>query len=94
MDFPELRGFLANCFHEDWVHEFADDAAAIRWYLGIAFPEQVDGARAELDALLMLGLSEDELERVLIWDLGCSYDPTADGLTRNDWLRSVRRRLM
>lgn len=49
--------------------------------------------RVELDALLALGLSEDELEPVLSWDLGCSYDPALDGIKRAEWLRSVRVRL-
>ena len=47
----------------------------------------------ELDALLALGLSEDELEPVLSWDLGCSYDPALEGIKRAEWQRSVRDRL-
>jgi hypothetical protein len=93
--FRQLESFFTNCFHEDWEHDFADDAAAIRYYLDIALPEQVERARTELDAMLALAprLSEDDLETVLIFDLGCSYDPTEDGLTRANWLRSVRARL-
>jgi hypothetical protein len=93
--FRQLDSFFTNCFHEDWEHDFADDAAAIRYYLDIALPEQVEGVRTELDAMLALAprLSEDDLETVLTFDLGCSYDPTEDGLTRANWLRSVRARL-
>lgn len=93
VEFPALSTFLVNCFHEDWEHDSDDDDAAIRSFLEVAFPEQVEEVRAELDAFLALGLSEAELEPVLQWNLNCSYDPACDGLKRADWLHCVRTRL-
>ena len=75
VEFPALSSFLANYFHEDWVHDYEDDDAAIRSFLEVAFPEQVEEVRTELDAFLALELSEEELEPVLQWNLNCSVRP-------------------
>lgn len=37
---PALHNFFSSCFHEEFAWEFADEDAAIRWYLSEAFPER------------------------------------------------------
>jgi hypothetical protein len=91
-EFEELQGFFVGNFHEDWSDDFPDDDAVIRDFLERAEPEQVNGLRVEMDALLALGLSDDEMLQCL--DVfGCSYDEGwfAHGVT--EWVRSVRTRL-
>ncbi|HEX7050856.1 MAG TPA: contact-dependent growth inhibition system immunity protein [Longimicrobiales bacterium] len=47
----------------------------------------------EIDALLGAGLCEYQLAHIVLYELGCAYDPAHDGLEVSDWLRTLRDRL-
>lgn len=53
--------------------------------------EQVAGAREELARLLASVISDSDLRRVLLEDLGSYFDPQQVGLSVRDWLKHVHR---
>lgn len=89
---PTLENFFAAYFHQDWAAEHATADAVIDFYRDHESPDQVDGARAELDALLGKELDEAALG-ARVTALGCEYDPTRDGQTWRGWLQRLAQRL-
>ena len=96
-EFGALRGFFGGTFHEDWSYDFPDDDAAVSDFIETAqvFPEDIEAVRAEMDALLALGMSDGEMDEALDV-LGCSYKPLdwpAVPWEANAWVRSIREML-
>jgi hypothetical protein len=89
-----LAQFFGGYFHEDW----SLDAKSPN--------EVVDAYRRDSNAERRLELSKaiqeyserfangGELSDRLFHDLGCYYDPTADGVSARDWLQSVSSQLL
>lgn len=97
LEIPALAHLLSY-FHADWVDADWSDADANpgavvdRFYRGEG-PQRASQAMHEVDLLLGAVTNDAELGRRLFWDYSCFYDPTLDGLSNTDWLRSVQRQL-
>jgi hypothetical protein len=97
--FYELGQFLSAYFNQDWMHikirpdwtpKNADAASVVRYFIDQSPPELLKKVAEDIDELLTVGMSEEELQQFLYAKLGSYYMPTADGVSPSDWLRSVR----
>jgi hypothetical protein len=91
-EFGELRGFFANYFHEDWSYDAADEQAAVQLFLDVATADEVRAVRSEIDRLLALGFTDEQMDEGL-GVLGCNYKPEdwpAVPWEANEWVRGVR----
>ena len=91
--FPDLFQFFAGYFNQDWDLDAPDDDGVIEGFLREEPREFVDAVRREIRAFIGLRLPEDVLQQAVWRDLGCSYDPAADGVSMTQWIRSVSERL-
>jgi CdiI immunity protein len=91
--FPDLYQFFAGRFNQDWDLFAPDDGGVIEGFLREEPPEFVNAVRREISALIGLGLPEHVLQQAVWRDLGCSYDPTPDGVSMTQWIQSVSERL-
>ena len=87
---PNLEQFLSGYFHEDWKVQATDAETVIRLYLNDGTTSIVPQVINEIDRLLQMNLSEEQLGDLLIYDLGCCYDPQFQGMSDVEWLRWVR----
>ena len=88
--FYELGQLLGAYFHQDWTLMNSDATVVIRSIVEENPRAELRRAAVEIDELLGLRLSEDELARLFYPELGIYYVPPADGLSYSDWLQSVR----
>lgn len=94
-EFDELRQFFGGYFYQHWSDEYGEDEV-VQAYLedNAHLPEDVDELLEGMDALLALGLDDEELYEaldVLGSYLGWNYFP--DGAT-SAWVRSLREKLI
>lgn len=89
---PQLRQFLGGYFHEDWVAERQRWEEIVDDFVAESPRTTVMECTEELGELVDVDLTDGELAAVLE-GLGCSVDPSAFGMQRNQWLAAVRRRL-
>lgn len=90
MDFQMLPAFVAGYLHQDWDTEYDDAADAVGDFASKEPPSTVDATVSELDALLSMELSDEELTRWLV-ENGCYYRPIA---STREWLWEVRDQLI
>lgn len=88
-----LEQFMSGSFHQDWMIESANPEEIIAIYVKRKPKETVEQTLSELRELLVDGKSEKELENYLFNNLGCYYDPLADGQSVSEWLKSVAHQL-
>lgn len=93
MNLTAARQLLAAYFHQDWPDEFADPGAAVAAMIDHEPAADRHAAAAELRALLREQPDDATLRSALLHDLGCFYEPAADGLTARQWLAAVADRL-
>jgi hypothetical protein len=90
---PNLSQFLGGYFNQDYDLCFSPDLGnVVDIFIGHAKSSELRDTLAELDKLLSMGLSEQELGKACS-ALGCDITPVADGLTYYQWLGGVRARL-
>jgi hypothetical protein len=77
---------LFGYFHQDWLLDYETPEAALRDFLE-GSPDEMRDVDAELDRLI-LQIQASEVD--LLLQLGCYYDPHADGRDVLEWLRSVQ----
>jgi len=87
-----LRHLFERYFHQDAFLDDPDWEAIVQRFQREVPGRGLAAVREALDALLSGGSSEDELADLLD-DANCMYDPSADGLTVEAWLRAVRAQL-
>jgi len=88
-----LEQFFGAYLHQDWMEEFDTDVQAIDEIIRNNPREFLLAAEHEIINLIESNMSETELERMMLYDFGCFYDPSAEGLTYREWLRKVADRL-
>ncbi len=91
--YPHLAQLLSGYFHQDWMLDHEDEESVLRMYLADTPRRKARAAAREIEALLASGLDEPGL-RAALERLGCSYDPGLDGLSADEWLSSIRQRLL
>jgi hypothetical protein len=89
--FPKLYGLFANHLSQSWTNFHEEAADALREGIDDRTVDDLQAALRELHALLALGLSEEELDDVLYYGLGSSYQ--VSGQTHAAWLEEVARQL-
>ncbi|MCT7950480.1 contact-dependent growth inhibition system immunity protein [Ancylothrix sp. C2] len=83
---PTLAHFFGAYFHQDWDLEAPNAEGVIRNYLQDEPFISVQQTITEINQLLEMKFSEDELKNILLFDFHCNYDPTFDGISYQDWL--------
>ncbi|WP_311886303.1 MULTISPECIES: contact-dependent growth inhibition system immunity protein [unclassified Pseudomonas] len=88
-DFPKLFQFLGAYFHEDWMCEFdlADDV--IRAFLADSEDCVVEGVIKEINALLVMNVTENKIRDFLLKEIGCCYCYWHDWQDGNTWLKHI-----
>jgi hypothetical protein len=88
-NFPELQQFLAGYFHQDWVDEHKNANDVIASFISESDMKTIINVKQELNKLMLVEQSEQELQDFLFYDIGCSYyypHEWKDGLS---WLKHV-----
>ncbi len=92
-DFPALEQFLGGYFHQDFLLDYGTPDNAIVAFVREESRESVRAVCDELDRLLLLLQQGGEHGDKFLQELGCYYNPAADGLTARGWLEQVRKKL-
>ncbi|HEX7088555.1 MAG TPA: contact-dependent growth inhibition system immunity protein [Longimicrobiales bacterium] len=88
--YPALVQLLGGYFHPDWSSVAGRSDAVLAAMLRDEPVERLRAALRELDALLGRGLCEPQLRDVVLYELGCDFDPESEGLDTSRWLENVR----
>lgn len=88
--FAAMSQLLGAYFDQDWMLLYADGPAVVRAIVAETSPDYLRQAAHEIDELLGLGMTEDELAKLFYPELGIYFIPPVDGVSYGDWLRSVR----
>lgn len=94
MEFKNLVQFFSGYFHQDWVDEANSPNELINLFKDTEPKEFIDQVLHELGVLLEKNLSTEQLNKILLEELGCFYDPNSDGINTLDWLMSIRNMLL
>ncbi len=86
--FLALEQALGGYLHQDYLSDYSSFDEAINAFVASEPKELVDSARKELSQFVDLTEETSTLGELLL-QLGCYYDPVADGMTVRDWLREV-----
>ncbi|MHA3739265.1 contact-dependent growth inhibition system immunity protein [Pseudomonas sp. Eth.TT006] len=88
-EFPQLFQFLGAYFHEDWMSEFdfADDV--VRSFIADSEVSAILDVIKEIEAVLALDLTEQEIRDFVLAEMGCSYCYWHDWQDGNHWLQHV-----
>ncbi|SRR6266851_374752 len=89
-----LAQFFGGYFHEDWKLDAKSPSEVVDAYRKDFNSEQrlvLSKAILEYSQSFCL---DSELRSGLFHELGCYYDPSADGLSTRDWLQSVSSQLL
>jgi hypothetical protein len=94
-EFTHLLQMFGSWFHQDWDTEGDDWPDLVRNFAE-AEPQHLKLAALEIDRLLASCGDDVELERILLEEFGCYYDPRPDlgGPSVREWLREVAELLL
>jgi hypothetical protein len=83
-----LIQFFGAYFHQDWRFDDPTPDAVIKRFVENNPEHEVEKVVVELDELLSMSLTEEELRRMLFEEYLCYYIPTENSI--RDWLSHVR----
>ncbi|MGW2829134.1 contact-dependent growth inhibition system immunity protein [Streptomyces sp. NPDC001286] len=89
--FPELGQLLGAYFHQNFSHFYRSRDEALDEYVSESLPEDLAQAAQELDELLAMVSSEQELHTAAN-ALGLGLLPP-EGMSLRQWLETIRRRI-
>ena len=89
--FPELENLFSTHLIESWTSAHETAADALRDGLEYRSVAQLRAALTEVNELLAVGLSDDQLNDVLLFHLGSHYHPVEQ--TYAQWLEDVAAQL-
>ena len=90
--FPNLYGFLAGYFHQDWYLDDPDAEAVIQRFAKDGSSAELQQVADEITLFLALNLEEEKLKAALLGEFYCYYDP--DGISCTKWLVRVKEKLI
>ena len=90
--YPALRHLLQGYLNEDWPDEYGDPSRAVEDFLS-GEPELAGRLEGDIWNALVSSSDEAELESLVVLELGSGYFPPGEGLTFQDWLIAVARRV-
>jgi hypothetical protein len=88
-NYPRLYQFLGAYFHEDWMCEFEISDDIVKSFLSDSSAESVLRVKLEINALLLLNLTETELRDFLLGEMSCCYCYWHDWSSGEAWLTHV-----
>lgn len=92
--FPELYQFFGGYFYQGWATDYRWEGnspnfnAVVRHFKAVNPPATVMNVRTELEELLAIELSEEELSQALK-HLGSNFYPTGQNLTFHQWITQI-----
>jgi len=92
-EFPALEQTLGGYLHQDFLLDYASAEEAIMDMVSSGQIEVLDAVRREIGVLIRrVETSTKPIE--LLLDVGCYYDPRADGTPIAEWLRKLERLIL
>lgn len=89
-DIRMLKDFFAGYFHEDWPAEAGSPSDVITIFLSAGrSAEELHTLSSAIRAYAEQHKDDGDLERALFEELGCYYQPSAEGVSPHAWLGSV-----
>lgn len=88
-----LSTFFSTHFPENWRRNGGNPDEVLLAYVRQTNSTNLRALRLAISNYLQRFSSDAELERKLLSELGCWYDPTSAGTTARNWLESITRRL-
>lgn len=88
--FPYLSHFFGAYFHQDWMMEYANEEMAVKGYVDDDGSEDANRVIKELDQFLSLNMSEADLRKAVLDELGSDYFPESTYPSIRDWLLWIR----
>lgn len=85
-DFPGLANFFGGYFHQDWEFEVDTPEEVVQVFVREEHRETSSRAIKELRRLLSLSLTDEQLNKLLLGELGAYYDASPD---TSRWLQSL-----
>jgi len=90
-DLPALTLLLQAYLNIDWLNEYGEPWLAVQ---GFATNEPIAiDLSAEVEGLIAQDGSEEELQHLIVEEMGSGYLPEADGWTYREWLRELQTRV-
>jgi hypothetical protein len=87
VDLPDLERLLRDRLRREFTAE--DATAAVLAFRTDAPPDVVSGAAAQAEELAALAVPDEQLDQILVLDLGSGYWPPRLGQDVRTWLREV-----
>jgi hypothetical protein len=91
VDLPDLERLLRDRLHRDTTAAHA--TAAVLAFREASAPEVVAGAAEQAEQLAALPVTDEQLDQILVLDLGSRFWPPRVGLDVRAWLHDVHRLL-
>ena len=92
--FNKARNFFSAYFHEDWAEDADTPEAVITGFGAEGWSsEELHELASEIENFCELYVEHADLEAALFRELGCYYQPSADGMTAHAWLFALARAL-
>jgi hypothetical protein len=91
-NYPALSQFLGAYLHQDWPEEFSTPEAAVEAFRRREPADSVRAVCAELEQATRDAQQSADPSRLLS-ELGCYYNPQADGRSVSEWFTQVRKAL-
>lgn len=85
----ELFKFFAGYFHEDWSCDAETDSGIVATFRAASSGDERAHMADLIEAFADSYADDRALERALFKDLGCYYNPSADGRSARDWLQCI-----
>lgn len=89
-----INTLLKGYFHEDWAEEASNPSEVLDDFVSAIGLTGDELQRLTNDLLALATQHEGDNEGWLFRDLGCYFDPSADGQTDAEWLRDLARQLI
>ncbi len=81
-----LKSFFSANFHQDWMLDAAQPGEVVERYRASANPGEAVQLADDIKAYVAGCADDADLCGRLFQELGCYYDPRADGMGARDWM--------
>lgn len=91
--YPALSYLLRCYFNQDFELLFGNADETLAAYKATETVEEQLQMKAEIDCLLALSLSDDELQDILLNKIDCSYYYPNEWPSSEQWLKHIRKQM-
>ena len=86
----DIKNLFSGYFHEDWEVDAHEPSEVIANFLAEGCSaEELDGLSSNIRVFVGQYDNDADLEDALFRELGCYYQPSADGVSAKTWLEHV-----